>query len=567
MTDILLRASIEGTALAVFAWLVTRLIPSLGASARAILWWCVAAKVVVALVWTTPILVPVLPASGNASTQLTAVTVSPADPAYEASTPDVADAALSIGWRTLLLLVWAIGVGIAIALAVRQGTRAAWVLDRATPADLYTSTIAREVADRMRLRRVPPLALSDEVESPLVTGLLRPVVLLPATRFAAMSGEQRRMTVCHELAHIRRRDLWFGCVPALAERVFFFHPLVRLAAREYHFWREAACDAMVIDVLAAPPRAYAELLLELGVCRPASQCAAAGAARSFSMLKRRMLMLSSPSHVTTTRSRTLTGMVVMLGLAAVVPFQLSARPGERVIHAGTIPQTAPAPADDATFQRRDDDDLRFVYFLRDDHTTMSGSSDDMRRARRLKTPGEPMLWFLHDGKEFVVRDRRTLQQLEKIWEPVGRIGSEQGAIGAKQGAIGAKQGEVGARQGLIGAEQGVIGAKQGAIGARQANLAARESRARSDREWQEIARERRDLDQAMRDLDREMAALNEKMREASKPMEELGEQMEDLGAEMEKLGAKMEAASAQARAEMRRLMDRAIADGTAQPVR
>lgn len=567
MTDILLRASIEGTALAAFAWLVTRLVPSIGASARALLWWCVAAKVVGALVWTTPILVPVLPSSSEQVTHPAMRAGSLAIPTDISAAGGEPVTASSIPWTTIFFLGWAIGASVAITLALRRWNDAATILKRATPADHITAALACEVSGRMQLRKVPAVVLTDDVESPLVTGVLHPVVLLPAKRFAAMSDQQQRMTMCHELAHIKRGDLWFGCVPALAERLFFFHPVVRLAAREYYFWREASCDAMVLDLLGSPPKAYGELLLDLGVCRPASRLAAAGAARSFSILKRRMLMLSTASHGTTTRGRILTGTLVILSLAAIAPFQLSARPGEPVVHAGAMPTASAVSTAGAAGQRRNDDDLRFVYFLSDDHTTMSGSSDDMRRARRLRTPGEPMLWFMHDGKEFVVRDRKTLQQLENIWEPVGRIGAEQGAIGAKQGVIGARQGEVGAKQGLIGAEQGVIGAKQGAIGARQANLAARESRARSDREWQEIARERRGLDQAMRDLDREMAALNEKMREASKPMEELGEEMEELGAEMEKLGVKMEAASAQARADMQRLIDRAIADGTAQPVR
>jgi hypothetical protein len=58
-----------------------------------------------------------------------------------------------------------------------------------------------------------------------VTGLLRPVVLLPSHRFGTLTGREQQMVLCHELAHLERADLWFGCVPALAERVFFFHPL------------------------------------------------------------------------------------------------------------------------------------------------------------------------------------------------------------------------------------------------------------------------------------------------------------------------------------------------------
>src|SRR3990170_3363684 len=98
-----------------------------------------------------------------------------------------------------------------------------------------------------------------------------------------------------ELAAHPRGDPALGCVPALAERIFFFHPLVRLAAREYAFWREAACDAAVLTALGTMPQAYGRLLLDLGVAQPPATLSAAGAAWSFSNLKRRIVMLNQPT--------------------------------------------------------------------------------------------------------------------------------------------------------------------------------------------------------------------------------------------------------------------------------
>ena len=73
------------------------------------------------------------------------------------------------------------------------------------------------------------------------------------------------MAICHELVHLRRGDLWLGCVPALAERLFFFHPLAHVAAREDPLAREAACDAAVLRAMDATPQDYGRLLLALGV--------------------------------------------------------------------------------------------------------------------------------------------------------------------------------------------------------------------------------------------------------------------------------------------------------------
>ena len=53
---------------------------------------------------------------------------------------------------------------------------------------------------------------------------------------------------------------------------------------------------------------------------------------------------------------------------------------------------------------RSRDEVRFV-FLSDETTTMSsGNRGDVERARSLRSGGEPILWFMRDGKEYVVRD-------------------------------------------------------------------------------------------------------------------------------------------------------------------
>ena len=76
------------------------------------------------------------------------------------------------------------------------------------------------------------------------------------------------MALAHELAHLRRGDLWLGWVPALAEALLFFHPLVRRAAREYALAREEACDAEALRLTGAEPGDYGQLLLAFGVARP-----------------------------------------------------------------------------------------------------------------------------------------------------------------------------------------------------------------------------------------------------------------------------------------------------------
>ncbi len=444
--------------------------------------------------------------------------------------------------------------------------------------------MATDLAARLGIRRTPPIRASAEVATPLIVGLPRPVILVPATRFFDLQHEQQRMAICHELAHIRRRDLWLGCVPAIAEHLFFFHPLAHVAAREYAFWREAACDAAVLEALEAAPQEYGRLLLDLGVSRPRTSLAAAGAPWSFSSLKRRISMLRD--HSTRTRgSRAVAALAIGGAILLVAPLRLTAR--QAAVPASPA-QTAVAAAAGRSAralepmrpaqktERRDTPASRFSYvaFVDENGLYMSGSQEDVARARQLRKPGEPLVWFRDGDREYIVRDPAVAQRIKEIWQPLGRIGAEQGRIGGEQGKLGARQGEIGKKQGEIGVQQGRLGMLQSALAARQAELALRqarmslsETRPPTAAERAELENQRQQIDREMRRLDGEMRALGEQMRELEKPMQDLAMEMETLGKQMGDFGEQMREAMRKAQLETTELFERLTSSGAAQIVK
>jgi hypothetical protein len=442
--------------------------------------------------------------------------------------------------------------------------------------------------------------VTDAIDTPQVTGMRRPVILLPGSRFAALSDTERHMVLCHELLHLKRGDLWLGCVPAVAERIFFFHPLARLAAREYALAREAACDAEVLRVLGTPAQAYGRLLLRLGVFPTRAGFAAAGAPSTFSHLKRRLIMLDRQSASAATRR--LGWMAAAAAACAIAPVQLVARPfaiepvapaaaaqraadGQPVqgpngatpahvaappIHAvvpdDSSPGATPQPASKASPQVKapaSSRDLQWVLLRDGDETSISGSSEHVDRARQRQKDGRPLLWVLRHGREYVITDPALIAQAERIYEPLGQLGEKMGEIGARQGDIGRRMGEVGAKQGAIGARQGELGARQGALGARQAALALQRLAKEQQEDAAAIAREEEALRTEMNKLNRQMEELSREMESISQPMGDLGKEMEPLGREMEALGRQMEEAAAKAEADMRSLVDDAVSTGKA----
>jgi len=578
MLTSLVHASVEGAVLVPGIWIMGRLWPRVSARTLAMLWWCAAAKFLLALVWITPIELRILPApqAGRVAAQAAESSRPGADsisPAMPAPSRQSAGTARERDWRPVLLGLWAGGVALAMIAGIRRWRITANLVERSEPATEDTTEMATEVAAAIGLKRAPPVRTSNDVGTPFVTGALRPVVVVPADRFAALSSDEQRMALCHELAHVKRADLWLGCVPALAERLFFFHPLVRLAAREYALCREAACDAAVIDALDTSPREYGRLLLALGVTPGRMAVGAAGAPWSFSTLKRRITMLREPS-THSWKGRASAAAVVAVAVAAIVPLRLSARrqPGpDHGLPAARTPLeilTTPAKEGREPEQRKPKEpEINYVLFLDGPSTETSGTRQDMETARRYRRGGERLLWFRQTGREFVVRDPAVIQQALDIWEPVNVIGAQIGKLGGRQGELGARQGEIGARQGRIGAEQGAIGAQQGALGARQGVLAERQISARSDADRRSIDEEYRRINEDMRALDRQMRELDARMREFEKPMDDLNQQMDVLNREMAVVSATMQAAVDQAKTEMQALIDKSIASGVATAVK
>jgi hypothetical protein len=124
--------------------------------------------------------------------------------------------------------------------------------------------------------------------------------------------------------HVKRRDLALGWVPALAERLFFFHPLAHIAAREYLTAREAACDAAVVRALDVPADDYGRLLVRLGVGGASAMpmLAADSSSPSMSSLRRRLHMLQ---HLSGPHSRRTALAIAAVMIVLLIPIQLVAR--------------------------------------------------------------------------------------------------------------------------------------------------------------------------------------------------------------------------------------------------
>jgi beta-lactamase regulating signal transducer with metallopeptidase domain len=168
----------------------------------------------------------------------------------------------SIPWTWFLLItVWAAGMLLTAARLIKSY----WKLHLIRRNAQLTSLSELDCKDARLVLALPDkvsIGLSSEVRSPALTGVLKPMILLPADIMSWTTPEERASMLIHELTHFRRRDHYMNLFQTLIGSVLFFHPIVRYACKQLSLERELACDAHVISSGAAAS-AYAESLLKV----------------------------------------------------------------------------------------------------------------------------------------------------------------------------------------------------------------------------------------------------------------------------------------------------------------
>lgn len=251
------------------------------------LWQIVALKLLVMPLWTWPLpadwatqaglVTPEIPAASSAADHRAVDPAEPApsaetdslDPSVAAEPPPAVDPSASpsslrrLSWVAWLMLGWCAVVVLQAALVVGQWLRLRRFLSRASPAGAEVVALAADWARKIELRRMPRIVLSPDECPPFVCGLLRPTLVLPPSLEALLPGAAAAPVLVHELAHLKRRDLWWNWLPQAARTLYWFHPIAHWVVFRTRLESELACDGWALAVTGQPAAGYADLLVRL----------------------------------------------------------------------------------------------------------------------------------------------------------------------------------------------------------------------------------------------------------------------------------------------------------------
>jgi Zn-dependent protease with chaperone function len=118
------------------------------------------------------------------------------------------------------------------------------------------------LCERLGITRQVSLYISQHIQGPLAIGIVRSLVILPASALMALSPEQLEAVLAHELAHVRRADYFWNLIQTMVETLLFFHPAVWWLGRRLRQQRELCCDDVAVESC-ADPLVYATALLRL----------------------------------------------------------------------------------------------------------------------------------------------------------------------------------------------------------------------------------------------------------------------------------------------------------------
>ncbi|UYI19035.1 MULTISPECIES: M56 family metallopeptidase [Myxococcus] len=204
--------------------------------------------------------------------------------------------------RPWLLPAWCCGV-----LLLSARTVGAWIIthrmarqETEAPSAHWREALTRAL-HHVRLSRPVRLLASTRVDVPMVIGLWRPLILVPAGAITGLSAAQLEAILAHELGHIRRHDYVVNLLQSFVETLLFYHPAVWWLSHCIREEREHCADDLAVQCC-GDALLYARALAHIEELRLAPSPHPALGVSDGSLLMRVRRLLSASEGMTPRRS-------------------------------------------------------------------------------------------------------------------------------------------------------------------------------------------------------------------------------------------------------------------------
>ncbi len=287
-------------------------------------------------------LAPEMPGVASATDSSPMATPDPDQSAIAKPAPDKArlaqDDALqpspALGWQALILLVWLAVASALLLLLIQRAWFVRGLVAQAQDAPQRLKAPLDRCRSRMGLRRPIAIRVSSNATSPAVCGLVRPCILMPSTLLPRLQPHDLDAVLLHELAHIKRGDLWVNLIQTLLQIVYFYNPFLWLANTMIRRIREQAVDEAVLVAMGETAPDYPETLLHIAKLafhrRPALSLRLIGVVESKSALRSRIKHILTRPVPKSAKLGTVGLIAIVITAAVLLPMARAERDGMHI---------------------------------------------------------------------------------------------------------------------------------------------------------------------------------------------------------------------------------------------
>ncbi len=189
------------------------------------------------------------------------------------------------------------------------------------------------LCEKLKITRTVKLLQSNLVETPIVVGFLKPIILIPASIFLQINPRELETILAHELIHIRRYDCLINFAQSVVEVLFFYHPCAWWISSVIRQEREFAADEAVIKSFGASRLIYANALANLEEIRQMTNQTAPSflvAANGGNLMQRIQKILQKNTEIKRSASIAWSAMLALTLISAVLLTVFSPYSGEFV---------------------------------------------------------------------------------------------------------------------------------------------------------------------------------------------------------------------------------------------
>ncbi|HUQ66706.1 MAG TPA: M56 family metallopeptidase [Flavitalea sp.] len=193
-------------------------------------------------------------------------------------------------------------------------------------------TLLNELKDKIGITKHVALMHSHIVKVPLVSGFLKPVILVPAGMLCNMPADVIESIFLHELAHIRRSDYLVNIVQSAFDIVFFFNPFILKLSALIREEREACCDTIAVQTT-NNKISYVEALVSFGEYSTAASLTAFTASKNHLLQRARRILYNQNKKPGFMEKTILFSSVMILAMiTAFTTIKNETRPASQLIH-------------------------------------------------------------------------------------------------------------------------------------------------------------------------------------------------------------------------------------------